>query len=56
LILKKPLIPDNLEIKKNIRSRSAKLRYAVRNKNSFFEPIDFKNKFENYFRLEEGRL
>jgi len=56
LILKKPLIPDNLEIKKNIRSRSAKLRYAIRNKNSFFEPIDFKNKFENYFRLEEGRL
>ena len=56
LILKKPLIPDNIEIKKNIRSRSAKLRYAIRNKNSFFEPIDFKNKFENYFRLEEGRL
>ena len=44
------------EIKENIRSRSAKLRYAIRNNNSFFYPNEFKNKFVNYFKLEDGRL
>jgi len=43
---------DEKEIKKNIRSRSAKLRYAVRNSNSFFYPHEFRKKFENYFKLE----
>ena len=52
LISKKPLIADAKEIKKNIRSRSAKLRYAIRNNNSFFNPDEFKNRFENYFKLE----
>ena len=44
------------EIKKNIRSRSAKLRYAIRDNNSFFYPEEFKNKFSNYFKLESGRI
>jgi len=52
LISKKPLIPDTKEIGQNIRSRSAKLRYAIRNNNSFFYPSEFKNKFANYFKLE----
>ena len=52
IVSKKPLIPDENEIKQNIRSRSAKLRYAVRNTNSFFYPLEFKTKFENYFNLE----
>ena len=52
LISKKPLIADANEIKKNIRSRSAKLRYAIRNNDSFFYPDEFKNRFENYFKLE----
>ena len=56
LTSKKPLVPDSHEINKNIRSRSAKLRYAVRNDNSYFYPEEFKNKFINYYKLEEGRI
>ena len=52
LISKKPLVANIREIEKNIRSRSAKLRYAVRNDNSFFYPEEFKNKFIDYFELE----
>ena len=47
---------DIREIEKNIRSRSAKLRYAIRDNNSFFYPEEFKNKFINYFKLESGRV
>jgi len=53
---KKPLIPDTEEIKKNVRSRSAKLRYAVRNNNSFFYPKEFLKKYNNYLKLEEFKL
>ena len=56
LVSKKPLVADINEIKKNIRSRSAKLRYGVRNNDSFFYPEEFKNKFLNYFKLESGRI
>ena len=56
LISKNPLVADVKEIKKNIRSRSAKLRYAIRNSNSFFYPDEFKNKFLNYSKLESGRI
>ena len=56
LISRKPLVANVEEIKKNIRSRSAKLRYAIRNNNSFFYPNEFKNKFINYFKLEGGRI
>ena len=56
LISKNPLVADVKEIKKNIRSRSAKLRYAIRNNNSFFYPDEFKNKFLNYFKLESGKI
>ena len=55
LFSKKPLVADVKEIKQNIRSRSAKLRYAVRNSNSFFYPTEFKKKFANYFKLEGSR-
>ena len=56
LISKKPLVADIREIEKNIRSRSAKLRYAIRDNNSFFYPDEFKNKFINYFKLEGSRI
>ena len=52
LISKKPLIPNKKEIEQNIRSRSAKLRYAIRNDNPFFYPEEFKKKFENYMLLD----
>jgi len=51
-VSKKPIMTDINEIKKNIRSRSAKLRYAIRNNNSFIYPKEFENKFLNYFELE----
>jgi len=54
LVSKKPLLPDINEIKQNIRSRSGKLRYGIRNNNSFFYPNEFKNKFIKYFKLEDG--
>ena len=53
LISKKPILPKMEEVKENIRSRSAKLRYVYRNNNNFFYPSEFKNKFLNYIRLEE---
>ena len=56
LISKKPLVADIREIEKNIRSRSAKLRYAIRDNNSFYYPDEFKKKFVNYFELEGGRV
>ena len=56
LLSKKPLIPSQEEIHQNKSSRSAKLRYVIRNDNSFFYPKEFKNKFQNYFNLEEINL
>ena len=56
ILSKKALTPNKKEINQNIRSRSAKLRYAIRNNNSFFYPEEFKKKFENYFKIEEIRL
>ena len=47
---------DIEETKENIRSRSAKLRYAMRNNNSFFYPNEFKDQFINYLELEGGRI
>ena len=56
LISKKPLVADKNEINSNIRSRSAKLRYAMRNNNSFFYPSEFKSKFVNYLKLESNEI
>ena len=56
LLSKKPLIPNQEEIHQNKSSRSAKLRYVIRNDNSFFYPKEFKNKFQDYFNLETINL
>ena len=40
------------EIKENSRSRSAKLRFAVRNGENFFEPSELKIKFKYLIELE----
>jgi len=56
LLSKKAQTPNALEIRKNIRSRSAKLRYAIRNDASFFCPKEFKKKFISYFNLEDIKL
>ena len=55
-ISKKPLVANVKEVNENIRSRSAKLRYAIRNNNSFYYPDEFKKKFVNYLELEGGRI
>ncbi len=55
-ISKKPNIADTKELRENINSRSAKLRYAIRNNNSFFNSHEFKNKFINYLELEGGAI
>ena len=54
LVSKKPLIADEKELNENTRSRSAKLRYSIRNNNSFYYPNEFKSKFINYFKLESN--
>ena len=40
------------KITKNNRSRSAKLRYAIRSKNKFSYPHELIEKFKNYLNLE----
>ena len=44
--------PKENEIKENISSRSAKLRYAIRSKDNYFYPEDLKEKFAHYLNLE----
>ena len=44
--------PSKRELDKNSRSRSAKLRFAIRSKNKFIYPIEFINKFQKYLDLE----
>ena len=56
LISKKPLIADFKEVKENARSRSAKLRYSVRNNNSIFDFTEFQSKFQIYSSIEEVKI
>jgi len=49
----KILQPSQDEIYKNSRSRSAKLRFAIRSKNKFKYPDDLINKFKKYLDLEK---
>ena len=48
----KVIKPTNKEIEKNNRSRSAKLRYAIRSKNKFSHPDELLKKFKKYLALE----
>ena len=56
LTSKKPLTPSRKEISLNINSRSAKLRYGIRNTHSFFYPNKLRKSFERYFKIEEMRI
>ena len=49
---KKPLIPSIKEMLINPPSRSAKLRYVIRNNNEFIFPKDLINKFQSYLDIE----
>ena len=44
--------PSRAEIDKNFASRSAKLRYAIRNTNKFIYPEELVSKFKKYLDLE----
>ncbi len=44
--------PSKKELKQNNSSRSAKLRFAVRNKNEFMYPENFIKKFNKYLEIE----
>ena len=46
------LRPSKEELKRNNRSRSAKLRFATRSKNKFTPPEELKKKFKKYLDLE----
>ena len=48
----KVLKPTEQEVDKNSRSRSAKLRYAIRSKNQFSYPDELIKKFKKYLDLE----
>ena len=48
----KILKPTKKEIDKNNRSRSAKLRYAIRSNNKFIHPNELIKKFKKYLDLE----
>ncbi len=52
----KILKPSNKEIIKNPPSRSAKLRYAIRNENEFIYPNELVNKFKRYLDLERSHV
>ena len=41
------------EVKRNPRSRSAKLRYAIRSSDEFIEPQELRNKFKYLTDLEK---
>ena len=49
---KKPISPSRKEILKNFPSRSAKLRYGIRNDKSFFSSKNLTEKFKNYLDIE----
>ena len=52
MIQKKPIIPSLKELKENIPSRSAKLRYVIK-KNDFYSfETDIFQKFENLIKIE----
>ena len=46
------LRPSKQEMNYNNRSRSAKLRFAIRSKNQFVHPTDLEKKFNKYLTLE----
>ena len=50
--LKKPIIPSDKEIKENPPSRSAKLRYVVKQKEAYEIENDLIDKFSYLLKIE----
>ena len=51
-IEKKPIVPSVKELKENIPSRSAKLRYVIKKNNFYDFETDIFKKFENLLKVE----
>ena len=49
---KKPIIPSSKELKENISSRSAKLRYVIKKKDFYSFETDIHKKFEYLIEIE----
>ena len=49
---KKPIIPSSQELKKNISSRSAKLRFVIKKKNFYEFETDIFKKFQDLIEIE----
>ena len=56
LLSKKPTTPEKSEVDKNIRSRSAKLRYAIRNNKTFLNTSEFQRRCNYFLKLEEYKV
>ena len=50
---KKPITPSDQEIMKNQPSRSAKLRYVIKNNDSYEIETDIEKKFSNFLEIEK---
>ena len=50
--IKKVIFPSDKEILENHPSRSAKLRFVIRNGKKFFYPNEFVEKFKSYLEIE----
>ena len=49
---RKPIIPTDKELKENLPSRSAKLRYAIKKRDFYDFETDIKKKFQNLLEIE----
>ena len=52
LVKKKPITASEKELKENIPSRSAKLRYVIKKDNFYEFETDILKKFENLIKIE----
>ena len=53
LIEKKAIVPSDQEIKENLPSRSAKLRYVIKKKDFYDFETDIQNQFKNLIEIEK---
>jgi len=50
--LKKPIVPSDKELKENLPSRSAKLRYLIKHTDDYEIESDILNKFSELIEIE----
>ena len=53
MLEKKPKTPSSQELKENIPSRSAKLRYVIKKENFYDFDTDIFKKFEHLIKIED---